>query len=116
MNNQELEQLISGMPFDESEKKALAGDLAGGLPPEQVLEKTKQLLAAKEVSLQQANPTAAAAHEAADKEYSDAVAKASGEFDTTMAQIDKEADEVGQQMMKKLDEAHAEEIKESIQG
>lgn len=116
MDNKELENLIGGMPFDDSEKKSLLSDLASGISPQDVLVKIKTLLAAKEDGLNKANPEATAAHDAAEREYEEAVAKASGTFDGTMAQIDKEADEVGQEMMKRLDEAHAEEIKQSIQG
>ena len=114
MNAQELEQLVSEMPLDESDKKVLLEDLAGGASAQSVLEKLKSLLAGKERSLNESNPEAAAAHDAAEREYRDAVAKASSEFDTTMTQIDKEADEVGQEMMKRLDQARQEEIKGSL--
>ncbi len=116
MDNKELEQLISEMPLGDDQKKSLLADLASGVSAQDVLAKTKTLLAAKEDGLNRANPEAAAAHDAAEREYQEAVAKASGQFDATMTQIDKEADEVGQEMMKKLDQAHAEEIKQSIQG
>ena len=114
MDNKELEKLISEMPFADDQKKSLLADLASGISAQDVLAKTKTLLAAQEDGLDKANPEAAAAHEAADREYEEAVTKASGDFDTTMAQIDKEADEIGQEMMKRLDQARADEIRQSI--
>jgi hypothetical protein len=114
MDKKELEKLINEMPFTDDEKKSLLVDLANGVSAQDILVKTKTLLATKEDGLNKENPQAAAVHEAAEREYEEAVTKASGEFDNTMVQIDKEAEEVGQEMMRRLDTARAEEIKESI--
>ncbi len=114
MDNKELEKLINEMPLGEDEKKSFLADVANGVSAQDVLAKIKALLATKEEVLSKANPEAVIAHDAAEHEYDEAVAKASGEFDTTMTQIDKEADEVGQEMMKQLDQARTDEIKENI--
>ncbi len=56
MDNKELEKLISEMPLADDQKKSLLADLVNGVSAQDVLAKTKTLLAAKENELNKANP------------------------------------------------------------